>query len=362
MTLLVAHTLPAFAESNGHAPPIVIAHRGASGYLPEHTLEAKTLAYAMKVDYIEQDLVMSKDNHLIVMHDIHLDGVTDVADRYPNRAREDGHYYTIDFTLPELKQLQVTGPFALSQGKRIPKYGRRFPLWKSRFQLATFDEELELIQGLNASLGYGIGIYPEIKKPYFHQREGRDISKAVLETLKKYGFTSSRQKVFLQCFDAEELQRIRHKLMPDLEMDLPLVQLIAETDWGEKQVIDDGRLKNYDYAWMRTDSGLQKIASYAQGIGPWFPMLIDNTTERFTANGLTSTAQSLGLLVHPYTFRADPEQISEVAGDFDKLLAVFLEDIGVDGIFTDHPDKAITFITTHKRPNKIQASRELPVR
>ena len=125
-------------------------------------------------------------------------------------------------------------------GKKVPKYPGRFPLWKSRFELATFAEELELIQGLNQSLGYNTGIYPEIKKPYFHRAEGKDISRAVLEALKRYGYTSAKQKVFLQCFDAEELQRIDTLLMPELNMDLPLVQLIAETDWGEKRVQVDG--------------------------------------------------------------------------------------------------------------------------
>ena len=316
--------------------PIVIAHRGASGYLPEHTLEAKTLAYAMRADYIEQDLVMSKDDHLIVMHDIYLGDVTDVREVFPTRARDDGHFYTIDFTLAELKQLRVTGPFISVLGKQVPKFQGRFPLWKSRFQLATFAEELELIQGLNQSLGYDTGIYPEIKKPWFHHREGKDISRAVLETLKTHGYTGRDSKVFLQAFDAEELQRIHSELLPALKMDLPLVQLIAETDWEEKRVLRAGEWVNYDYDWMRTPEGLERISGYAVGIGPWHPMLLDETGE---AGSLPAEAQKLGLKVHPYTFRADPGQVPEAFDNFDDFVMFYLRRVKVDGVFTDQPDK-----------------------
>lgn len=116
------------------AEPLVIAHRGASGYLPEHTLEAKTLAYAMKPDYIEQDVVMTKDDQLVVLHDHYLDRVTDVAERFPNRARADGRYYAIDFTLAEIKTLRVTEGFDIdAQGNKVAGFPDRFPLWKGDF-------------------------------------------------------------------------------------------------------------------------------------------------------------------------------------------------------------------------------------
>ncbi|MBY6212443.1 glycerophosphodiester phosphodiesterase [Microbulbifer agarilyticus] len=338
LACIVSQSLYASERNN----PIVIAHRGASGYLPEHTLEAKTLAYAMGADYIEQDLVLSKDNHLIVMHDIYLDEVTDVASKFPDRAREDGHFYTIDFTLPELKQLRVTGPFVSVLGKKVPKYGKRFPLWHSQFQLATFEEELELIQGLNRSLGYNTGIYPEIKKPYFHAQEGRDISRVALETLKRYGYTKPDSKVYLQSFDAEELQRIHSELLPAMNMDIPLVQLIAETDWEEKRIKRAGQWHNYDYDWMRTPQGLQKIADYAVGIGPWYPMLV---TEAGTEGTLLTEARKLGLQVHPYTFRADPLQIPDTFRNFDELIALYVEQLKVDGLFTDHPDKVRSYLS-----------------
>jgi glycerophosphoryl diester phosphodiesterase len=166
------------------AAPLVIAHRGASGYLPEHTLEAKTLAYAMKPDYIEQDVVMTKDDQLVVLHDHYLDRVTDVAERFPNRARADGRYYAIDFTLAEIKTLRVTEGFDIdAQGNKVAGFPDRFPLWKGDFTVPTLAEEIELIQGLNKTLGYNIGIYPEIKAPWFHRHEGKDISQAVLKVL-----------------------------------------------------------------------------------------------------------------------------------------------------------------------------------
>lgn len=327
------------------AEPLVIAHRGASAYLPEHTLEAKALAYGMRPDYIEQDLVLSKDNRLIVMHDITLDTVTDVAKQFPDRAREDGHFYTIDFTLKELKQLRVSEAFKRSGQTVEQKYPGRFPLWKSSFQLSTFEEELELIQGLNQSLGYDIGIYPEIKKPWFHHREGRDISRRTLEVLQRYGYRNAAQKVFLQSFDPEELQRIDSELMPDMGMDLPLVQLIAETSWGEKRVEREGFLVNYSYDWIREPGGLAKVAGYADAIGPWAVMLVQKGDSGLQASAMREEARRLGLPVHAYTFRADtlPENLEGIEG-FDDLLSLFINELAVEGMFTDHPDRIRAFI------------------
>ena len=184
-------------EIEANNQKIIIAHRGASGYVVEHTLESKLLAYVMQVDYIEQDVVMSKDNHLIVIHDLHLDTLSDVADKFPQRKREDGHYYVIDFTLEELRSLN-TEPFKNENGKKIQIYPKRFPMQKSHFTLHTLEEEIEFIQGLNKTLGEKIGkeigIYVEIKAPWFHKQEGKDISLATLKVLKKYGYDKKIQK------------------------------------------------------------------------------------------------------------------------------------------------------------------------
>ncbi|SFC82283.1 glycerophosphoryl diester phosphodiesterase [Microbulbifer thermotolerans] len=355
----VALTAPLLSLASGafawkSERPVVIAHRGASGYLPEHTLESKALAYAMRPDYIEQDLTLSKDDHLIVMHDIVLDNITNVAQVFPDRARDDGHYYTIDFTLAELKQLKVSEPFVTNGGVQTPKYPQRFPLWNSSFQLSTLDEEIELIQGLNKSLGYNIGIYPEINKPWFHHREGKDIALLTLIKLKEYGYVDRRQNIYLQSFDAEELQRIKWELMPRLGMDLPLVQLIADTEWGEKKVETNGELVNYDYDWMLESAGLQKIAGYADGIGPWNMMLIRLEGGQPVSTGLAQRARQQNLVIHPYTFRADVQQLPGKFSRFDNLLQLFIRRLGVDGVFTDHPDKAIRVI------DKIYPARPAP--
>lgn len=177
------------------AEPLVIAHRGASGYLPEHTLEAKTLAYAMKPDYIEQDVVMTKDDQLVVLHDHYLDRVTDVAERFPNRARADGRYYAIDFTLAEIKTLRVTEGFDIdAQGNKVAGFPDRFPLWKGDFTVPTLAEEIELIQGLNKTLGYNIGIYPEIKAPWFHRHEAKIFLKQSSKCLSSMATTAKTTK------------------------------------------------------------------------------------------------------------------------------------------------------------------------
>ncbi|MGY0427283.1 MAG: glycerophosphodiester phosphodiesterase, partial [Polaribacter sp.] len=193
---------------------IVIAHRGASGYLPEHTMEAKTMAFAMNADYIEQDLVLSKDDIPIVIHDIYLDDVTDVATKFPSRKRADSRYYVIDFTFDELKTLNVSERFNPETGKQF--FPNRFPKGKGTFKLHSFQEEIELIQGLNASTGKNIGIYPEIKEPAFHQKEGKKLTEIVLKILSDYGYNTKKDKCILQCFDAKELERIRKELKSKL--------------------------------------------------------------------------------------------------------------------------------------------------
>lgn len=272
------------ADSN---EKIVIAHRGASGYLPEHTLPAKAMAYAQGADYLEQDLVMTKDDHLVVLHDHYLDRVTDVADRFPDRARKDGRYYAIDFTLDEIKSLKFTEGFDIENGKKVQTYPGRFPMGKSDFRVHTFEEEIEFVQGLNHSTGKNIGIYPEIKAPWFHHQEGKDIAAKTLEVLKKYGYTGKDDKVYLQCFDADELKRIKNELEPKMGMDLNLVQLIAYTDWNEtQQKQPDGSWVNYNYDWMFKPGAMKQVAEYADGIGPDYHMLIEETSQPVISNSL----------------------------------------------------------------------------
>lgn len=327
---------------------VVIAHRGASGYLPEHTLPAKAMAFAQGADYLEQDLVMTKDDQLVVLHDHYLDRVTDVADRFPDRARKDGRYYAIDFTLAEIKSLKFSEGFTVENGKKVQTFPARFPMGKSDFRVHTFEEEIEFIQGLNHSTGKNIGLYPEIKAPWFHHQEGKDIATRVLEVLKKYGYTKKSDKIYLQCFDANELKRIRNELEPKMGMDLKLVQLIAYTKWNEtEEQQPDGKWVNYSYDWMLEPGAMEKIAQYADGIGPDYHMLIadSSTNGHIIINGMVKEAHEHQLEVHPFTVRAD--QLPPYAKDVNELYDALYRQADVDGLFTDFPDKAISYLHSH---------------
>ena len=313
------------------AEKIVIAHRGASGYLPEHTLAAKSMAYAMGATYIEQDVVMTKDDVLIVLHDITLDRTTDVSEKFPDRSRGDGRFYAIDFTLKEIRSLSATEGFRIQGGEKVQGYKNRFPMNTSSFGVPTLEEELELIQGLNRSTGQDVGIYPEIKQPEFHRDEGKDISSEVVRLLKRYGYTTKDHKVFLQTFSFEELRTIKNEILPEAGIDLNLIQLIgSETS----------------YPWMFESDGMEKLAGFADGIGPSKGLVIsgESTTSNLEITPLVSRAHAAGLKVHPYTYRMDPGQLPSYASDFRELLRLHYFDADVDGIFTDFPDKAVEFL------------------
>ena len=289
MSTIVMGSSAMAADSN---EKIVIAHRGASGYLPEHTLPAKAMAYAQGADYLEQDLVMTKEN-----------------------------------------------------GKKVQTYPGRFPMGKSDFRVHTFEEEIEFVQGLNHSTGKNIGIYPEIKAPWFHHQEGKDIAAKTLEVLKKYGYTGKDDKVYLQCFDADELKRIKNELEPKMGMDLNLVQLIAYTDWNEtQQKQPDGSWVNYNYDWMFKPGAMKQVAEYADGIGPDYHMLIEETSQpgNIKLTGMVQDAQQNKLVVHPYTVRSD--KLPEYTTDVNQLYDVLYNKAGVNGLFTDFPDKAVKFL------------------
>ncbi|WP_052384615.1 glycerophosphodiester phosphodiesterase [Cobetia amphilecti] len=329
---------------------VVVAHRGASGYLPEHTLAAKAMAYAQGADFLEQDVVMSKDDQLVVLHDRFLDRVTNVAEVFPERARDDGRYYAIDFTLDELRKLSFSEGFTVKDGEQVADYPERFPLGKSHFGLHTLSEEIEMIQGLNHSTGRDVGLYVEIKAPWFHQSEGKQVSRAVLETLKHYGYVAQDDNAVVQVFDPNGLKRIHDTLQPELEMDLRLVQLIGETSWDMTFQPDaEGKLEPYDYDWMYQEGGMQRIATYADGIGPWKPMVIEDSSTRddIKVTPMVEEAHAQGLIVLPYTFRLDEGRIPDWASDYDDMLRAFFVDAKVDGVFTDYPDRAVQWLKQH---------------
>lgn len=332
MSVVLGASLPnaVMAQSD---QKIVVAHRGASGYLPEHTLAAKAMAYAMGADYIEQDVVMTKDDELIVIHDITLDRTTDVAEKFPGRARDDGKFYVVDFTLAEILTLDVSEGFSMEDGRKQANYGARFPLGKSIFKIHTLAQEIELIQGLNHSMGRDVGIYTELKSPAFHGVNGKDLGMAVLEVLKQYGYTKKTDKVFVQTFEFDELKRVHDTLMPALGIDLPLVQLVG----GDES------------EWMLSAAGVKEIAAYADGMGPEKSMLVssESTKGNVQVSQFIDFAHAQGLQVHPYTFRLDVGQLPDFAESFEQLLEIYLYDVGVDGVFTDFPDRAMEFIRSH---------------
>ncbi|CAN2042257.1 glycerophosphoryl diester phosphodiesterase GlpQ [Candidatus Magnetomoraceae bacterium gMMP-15] len=322
---------------------IVIAHRGACGYLPEHTLEAKVLAYGMGADYIEQDVVLTKDNAAIILHDIHIDTVTNAAEIFPDRARNDNRYYAIDFTLKEIKSLQVTERIDLKNKAAV--YPGRFPIWTCDFKVPTFENEIELIQGLNKSTGKDVGIYPEIKSPAWHKKEGKDISGIVLKILNYYGYKDKNDKCYIQCFDPAEIKRLYNELGAKVK----LMQLIAETDWEETPIYEKGKLTGYyDYEFMKTKEGLKETAKYADTIGPWMPQLVKGKNEKgnLIITSLVKDAHALGLEVHPYTFRVD--SLPDYVMNSEEAFRIFYYDVGVDGLFTDFPDCAVQFLRKGK--------------
>ena len=258
--------------------------------------------------------------------------MTNVRDVFPGRARDDGRYYVIDFTLNELRTLDLTERFRFSGGEKTAVFEQRFPIGRSSFRINTFAEEIEMIQGLNQSTGRSVGIYPEIKSPAFHRGEGKDISAAVLRILETYGYDEQQDSVFLQCFDPYELQRIRGELFPAVNMHLPLVQLL-----GTQPVVQA----------LLTPDGMKTVASYADGIGPAMQLIVApaSVAGKLQITDLVRRAHEPGLVVHPYTFRRD--LLPALCGDYDDLLEIFLDDIGVDGVFTDFPDLTVEYIESN---------------
>ena len=287
------------------------------------------MAHAFGVDYIEQDVVLTRDNIPVILHDIHVDGVSNVAQEFPDRKRKDGRFYAIDFTLNELRQLEIEERFDYKTGK--PYFPKRFPPKKSRFQIATLSEEIELIEGLNQSTGRSIGLYVEVKHPEFHMTEKKDISNIVFQVLKKYGYESSpitngKPRIYVQCFHAATLKRFKN----EFKTKIPLVQLIGENDWGESST---------DYTKLKTLEGMKDVATYAVGIGPWMKQLLD---EKGVPTPLVGWAKNLNLTMHAYTARAD--QLPEAVKNFDMLHQLMFKVVKVDGLFSDHSDQTVAWV------------------
>ena len=298
--------------------PAIIAHRGACGYLPEHTLPAVELAHTLGADYIEQDVVLTSDGIPIVLHDVTLELTTNVAALFSERHRDDGLFYAIDFTLEEIKTLNA---HERTDSHGNPVFPGRYSGAGVEFKVPTLAEEIETVDRLNAASGKRTGVYIELKRPEFHEQEGVDIYQAVLDVLTVFNRLGKSAETVIQCFDPETLKRFAREGI----FKGPLVQLVLTES-----------IANWrgDFEGMQTMSGLEQVAQYAHGIGPDVNLL-ENMSGGPTE--MVVAAKKLGLFLHPYTLRADSESIPGV--NFEALHKKLFIDLEVDGAFTDFADQ-----------------------
>jgi glycerophosphoryl diester phosphodiesterase len=302
--------------------PLIIAHRGASGHRPEHTLEAYRLAVEMGADFIEPDLVSTKDGVLIARHENEIGGTTDVAERFPDRKRTKTidqqsmtGWFSEDFTLAEIKTLRARERMAF-----------RSHAYDGQFQVATFDEVIELAQALGTARGRPVGVYPETKHPSYFRGIQLPLEEALLVSLQKYGWNRRDAPVFIQSFEQDNLRELRKKTP------VRLVQLVS----GAALVAGDG---------------LKRIAEYADGLGPEKRLVVPVSPDGSLGapTDLVARAHAAGLLVHIWTIRVDKEFLP--AGYHGRSEAEFeqFRALGVDGVFTDFPDVAAKSFGTPER-------------
>lgn len=311
--------------------PQVAAHRGASGYLPEHTLEAKALGYALGADYIEQDVVMTKDGKLVVMHDVIVDTTTDVADVFPDRARDDGRYYVSDFTLDELRTLRLTERF--DPKTKEPVFSGRFPDSPIAYRIPTLEEEFYQLVGLNKSTGRNVKAYVEVKEPYWFMDQGLDPLKATVELMDKFGFNTPDSGVILQIFDYEGVIRARTELGWKGELAM-LVDPEGQAHKGDKD----------RHAWLQTPEGIKEVSKYATIYAPWFSLIaVPNSSGKgYKISKIADQARKSGMDVHTWTLRRD--SLAKGFNSFDEILDVCFKEVKVDGAFTDFPDVVIDYL------------------
>jgi glycerophosphoryl diester phosphodiesterase len=352
---------------NGQAP-IVIGHRGAAGDRPEHTLASYQLAIERGADFVEPDLVVTKDGVLIARHEPEIGGTTDVA-KHPEFASRkttkmvDGEavtgWFAEDFTLAEIKTLRA-----------VERLAFREHTFDGVFQIPTLDEIIALVKQAEKDTGKKIGIYPETKHPTYFAEKGFNTSQLLVDNLVKNQFTDP-SRIYIQSFEVGNLKALHDTIMPKAGIDIPLIQLLDAYD-----VADDGTLlyqdvnaRPYDftvkgdtrtYGDLQTTKGLAEIATYADGIGPWKRMIVSvktvdanndgkpddrngdgviNDADKVTLkpSSLVGDAHTAGLLVHPYTFRNEPRYLaSDYGGNPELELRQFIG-LGVDGFFDDFP-------------------------
>ena len=289
--------------------PIVIAHRGASGYLPEHTLEAYERAIDLGADYIEPDLVITKDGVLVVRHDIYLGTTTNVGDIPAFSTRKKTvddriDWFVEDFTLSEIKSLRARQAF--------PGRSREFD---DKFLIPTFEEVIQLVKRKQRETGRTVGIYPETKAPARFESLGFDFAALLVQALTANGLNGAGAKVYIQSLEPAILKRL------DKMTDVPLVMLVRPVSADKPH---------------EPNMLLAEIARFADGVGAFKTLLLN---ERGQSNGFVESAHALGLVVHAWTFRNDDylEEWFTSPGD---ELSRFLG-LGIDGFFTDFPDTGV---------------------
>lgn len=311
--------------------PLVIAHRGASGLMPEHTLEAYALAIEQGAHFIEPDLVITRDGILIARHENELSDTTDVEAKFPDRKATklvDGRnvtgWFSEDFTLSEIKTLTAE--------QRLPF---RDQSMNGRYGIPTFQEVLALVEQESERRGRPVGIYPETKHPSYHRAIGLPLEEPLVAALDAEGLKDARNWVFIQSFEVSNLKMLNQMT------DVRLVQLLG---FGTEAPYDQVRLENgLSYADMMTDAGLTEIASYADGIGPWKVLIVpqDQDGQTFPATDLIERAHTVGLAVHAYTFRDEPRYLAKPYGanPLNEYRTFF--GLGLDGVFADFPETAM---------------------
>ena len=335
------HGSPSSGEHDG---PLVIGHRGAAGYRPEHTLASYELAARMGADYIEPDLVSTKDGVLVARHENDITATTDVASHpeFANRKTTkvvDGNtitgWFTEDFTLAELKTLRAK--------ERLPGVRQRNTIYDGRFQIPTFQEVIDLSKRLSRELDRPIGIYPETKHPSYFRSIGLPLEPKLVAALNHNGLNHHGAHVFVQSFEVSNLKAL------DSQLRVPLVQLLDARNLRPADFVLSGDPRTYGD--LATPAGLREISKYADGVGPSKDYIVprDATGASLTPTSFISDAHAAGLVVHPYTFRnenqflplelrssADPNAYGNAIAEDEQFF-----DLGVDGIFTDNADTAV---------------------
>jgi glycerophosphoryl diester phosphodiesterase len=331
-------------DRRGHsATPLVIGHRGASGYRPEHTLASYELAARLGADYIEPDLVSTKDGVLVARHEPEISGTTDVAshpefaDRKLTKSLDGTQvtgWWTEDFTLAELKTLRAV--------ERIPQVRQHNTVFNGRYEVPTFQEIIDLSKRLSRELNRDIGIYPETKHPTYFRKVGLELEPKLVQALTRNGLNNPHAKVFVQSFEVTNLKALKRSLR------VPLIQLTSATG-APFDFTDSGDPRGY--ADLLTPAGLRGVAVYADGIGPAKDQVIPRDAAGTLAapTALVGDAHAAGLKVHPYTFRVENSFLpvnlrtsanpAEYGNLFSELSAYWAA--GVDGVFTDNADIAV---------------------